>query len=198
MLRDRSTPVQEQVAISGSDFSLSIAVDRAALSPCVIAAPLDLAASRARFPFSYSTPSFNSRSEIVAKVASHLQLSPHAHESLAGLLQTLWQLFKDKDAILLDVRVGREMLDNRLVVHSARFDFDDAALRIPGRHADISRLRNRDEEIPEEVEAEKDGIVYVKSVPACLVTLLFAFSLWPGSCICSTANIRITVPGSPE
>lgn len=40
--------------------------------------------------------------------------------------------------------------------------FDDAAYRSTKRQEDIHRLRQKDQEVPEEVEAEKDGIVYVK------------------------------------
>lgn len=58
--------------------------------------------------------------------------------------------------------------DGSFEVHGARFGFDDAAFRSSGRQKDIQALRNIAEEVREEVEAEKDGIVYIKFVRSYL------------------------------
>lgn len=55
--------------------------------------------------------------------------------------------------------------DGSLEVHEARFGFDDAALRGAAREGTVHELRNPADEVPEELEAEKSGIVYVKYVP---------------------------------
>lgn len=145
-----------------SDKSISITVDRTALSPCVIASPtadFDPAQSR-KFPFSYTQTSFGD-SPVIDAVASHLVLPDSAHGKLAELVQTLWAIFTEKEAFVLETRVGISAAGD-LEVHGARFGFDDAAFRSSGRQEEIHRLRNTAEEVPEEVEAEKDGIVYVK------------------------------------
>lgn len=64
---------------------------------------------------------------------------------------------------MLEMQVGTTA-DGSFEVHGARFGFDDAAFRSSGRQKDIQALRNIAEEVPEEVEAEKDGIVYIKFV----------------------------------
>lgn len=56
--------------------------------------------------------------------------------------------------------------EESLQVSGAKFGFDDAAYRSSGRQQEVHSLRSDAEEVPEEVEAEKDGIVYVKCVLA--------------------------------
>lgn len=159
ILKQKSIAVGETP--SASDVSVSISVDRTALSPCIIAssnAESDPAHS-CKFPFSYAQSSLDS--SLISDVASYLGLPASAHGKLADLTQALWEIFKEKEAFVLETRVGI-LSDGNLEVHGARFGFDDAAYRSSGRQEDIHRLRNVAEEVPEEVEAEKDGIVYVK------------------------------------
>lgn len=162
ILKQKSVPVSETP--SNSDVSISISVDRTALSPCIIASPsAECEPTKSRkFPFSYSNAGFNDNPTIAA-VSAHLGLPASAHGKLAGLVQALWEIFKEKEAFVLETRV-KPSADGSLEVHGARFGFDDAAFRSSGRQEEIHRLRNTAEEIPEEVEAEKDGIVYVKYV----------------------------------
>lgn len=150
---------------SASDFAVSVSIDRTALSPCIIAAPAaesDPSQFR-RFPFSYAQRNINEGGSLIPEVASHVGLPVSAHGRLSGLVQALWEIFQEKEAFVLETRVGSTS-DGSLEVHGARFGFDDAAFRSSGRQEDIHRLRNTAEEVPEEVEAEKDGIVYVKYV----------------------------------
>lgn len=147
---------------SASDFAVSVSVDRTALSPCIIAAPTaesDPSQSR-RFPFGYTQRNLDEGS-LIPEVASHVGLPASAHGRLSSLVQALWEIFREKEAFVLETRVGTTP-DGSLEVHGARFGFDDAAFRSSGRQEDIHRLRDTAEEVPEEVEAEKDGIVYVK------------------------------------
>lgn len=132
------------------------------MSPCIIASPttdFDPAQSR-KFPFSYTQNNFVN-SSLIAALASHLGLPDSAHGKLADLVQALWEIFTEKEAFVLETRVDISATGD-LEVHGARFGFDDAAFRSAGRQEVIHRLRNTAEEVPEEVEAEKDGIVYVK------------------------------------
>ncbi|OJJ73862.1 hypothetical protein ASPBRDRAFT_520213 [Aspergillus brasiliensis CBS 101740] len=160
MLRQESIPVKE-AAPSESDFFLSLTVDRTALSPCILASTSAgfEPAQTGRFPFAYEGTDFSSTNPLVETVASHLQLPVTAYDNLAQLLQGLWRVFKEKEAYLLEVRANAT---SAFEVRDARFGFDDAAFRSSGRQEDVQQLRNPAEEVPEEVEAEKDGIVYVK------------------------------------
>ncbi|GAB1205468.1 hypothetical protein APSETT445_004144 [Aspergillus pseudonomiae] len=162
MLKEKSISVNESNP-SESDIFLNLTVDRTALSPCVIASTAaDFAPSHTgKFPFPYANTDFSSgNSPIVKSIASHLKLPDTTHEKLAELVQALWQIFKEKEAYLLEVRVNPSL--EGLEVRGARFGFDDAAFRSSGRQKEVHSLRNQAEEVHEEVEAEKDGIVYVK------------------------------------
>ncbi|KAJ5147370.1 uncharacterized protein N7443_001035 [Penicillium atrosanguineum] len=159
ILKQKSIPVNE--APSNSDTSISISVDRTALSPCIIASPSASQPDKAqKFPFSYTQTNFGN-SPLVADVSSYLGLPESTKGKLADLVQALWEIFKEKEAFNLETRFGTAA-DGNLEVHGAHFGFDDAAFRSSKRQEEIHSLRNTTEEAPEEVEAEKDGIVYVK------------------------------------
>ncbi|OAX78070.1 hypothetical protein ACJ72_07625 [Emergomyces africanus] len=148
-----------------SDFFLGISIDRKSRSPCIIASPTTNPAtqvSRARkFPFSYSSTQFTPKEAIIRAVANHLSFREPALEPLAKLAQNLLDIFMKKEAFVLETKVS--VLGNgSFQVNGARFGFDDAAYKSSKRQEDIHRLRNKAEEVPEEVEAENDGIVYVK------------------------------------
>ncbi|KAJ5731868.1 hypothetical protein N7493_003349 [Penicillium malachiteum] len=160
ILKEMAIPVSEQA--QSSDISISISIDRSTLSPCIVASPsaeFDPAQSR-KFPFKYTQTNFQNES-LISDVASHVGLPASSHGTLAGLVQALWRIFKEKEAFVLETRVG-SIADGKLEVHGARFGFDDAAFRSSGRQQEVHSLRNTAEEVPEEVEAERDGIVYVK------------------------------------
>ncbi|GAB1196352.1 hypothetical protein APSETT444_005621 [Aspergillus pseudonomiae] len=183
MLKEKSISVNESNP-SESDIFLNLTVDRTALSPCVIASTAaDFAPSHTgKFPFPYANTDFSSgNSPIVKSIASHLKLPDTTHEKLAELVQALWQIFKEKEAYLLEVRVNPSL--EGLEVRGARFGFDDAAFRSSGRQKEVHSLRNQAEEVHEEVEAEKDGIVYVKiQGEGSIGTLVDALTIHGGHC----------------
>lgn len=157
---------EKDIIVNGSpyksDASISISIDRTTLSPCIVASPtaeFDPVQSR-RFPFSYSQSSFDGN-HVITQVTSHLGLPTSAKDKVASLVQALWDIFKEKEAFVLETQIGTAA-SGSIEVHNARFGFDDAAFRSSGRQEQIHRLRNTAEEVPEEVEAEKDGIVYIK------------------------------------
>ncbi|KAJ5753046.1 hypothetical protein N7520_009963 [Penicillium odoratum] len=160
ILKQRSIPVNEET--SSSDVSISLSIDRTSLSPCIVVSPsaeFNPTQSR-KFPFSYTEADLKN-SSIISAVASHAGLPASAQGKLAVLVQSLWEIFKEKEAFVLETRIGTSG-DSNLEVRGARFGFDDAAFRSSGRQEEIHSLRNTAEEVAEEVEAEKDGIVYVK------------------------------------
>lgn len=167
----RETPLSESE--SKSKFSLSLTVDRTALSPCFIASPtpdFDPAKSR-KFPFPYTTTDLrNTQNSVIGEIASNLGLPETAHPQLVTLAQGLWKIFREKEAFSLEVKV-HPSADGKLEVCDARFGFDDAAHRSAGRQEEVHKLRDKEEEVPEEVVAEKDGIVYVKYVPSHVLLL---------------------------
>jgi succinyl-CoA synthetase alpha subunit len=140
---------------------LSVAVDRMSLSPCIIASPAsdpDDAHDEAKsFPFDY-LKGFDPSS--VAALAQHLQLDQSMHQSLLKLINGLFYMFVRKEAFLLETMFVERL--GELKVVGARFGFDDAAFRSTKRQLDVHALRAIEDEDAQELEAEKDGIVYIK------------------------------------
>lgn len=165
LLKQRNVAVQE--SNRPGDFFLSISVDRKSYSPSIIASPITDPSNRLAqcqsFPFEYSKRTFSASDAQVQSVAKHLGLSESANASLSTLIQELVNLFVTKEAFLLETNVFLASNGN-VEVCGAKFGFDDAAYRSSKRQEDIHKLRNKAEEVAAEVEAEKDGIVYIKFV----------------------------------
>lgn len=163
LLKQQNVAVQE--SNQPGDFFLSISVNRKTYSPCIIASPTtDSSIAQCQsFPFDYTKRTFSSNDAEVQSVGKYLGLSGSAQGSLATLVQKLVDIFMTKEAFVLESNVSLAS-DGSMEVCRARFGFDDAAYRSSKRQEDIHVLRKKAEEIPEEVEAEKDGIVYIKYV----------------------------------
>lgn len=146
---------------AGKQRLLAVAIDRSSLSPCIIASPAtdpDKMHEEAKyFPFDYRTGLDASQ---IPAIAEHLKIATSSRSSLPKLIAQLTELFMTKEAFLLETKIVERLGD--LKVTGARFGFDDAAFRSNKRQADIHALRRIEDEVPEEVEAEKDGIVYIK------------------------------------
>ncbi|CZR70140.1 probable succinyl-CoA synthetase subunit alpha [Phialocephala subalpina] len=145
----------------GRKHMLGVAVDRANLSPCIVASPaadtnqphLDMK----KFSFDYRKGLDSIR---IAAIAQHLQLTESSKDSLPKLINGLIDLYMKKEAFLLETMFVERL--GELKVVGANFGFDDAAFRSTKRQEDIHALRRIEDEDPQEVEAEKDGIVYIK------------------------------------
>lgn len=152
-------------AYSGSGVRklLAIGVDRSTRSPCIIAAPTiqetQSGDSVKRFPFDYE----RGIDELsIERIASHLQLN-HKDSvvgSLRRLVKSLVAIFYEKEAFYLSTALVERLGEIKVV--GARFGFDDAAYRSCGRQAGLQSLREVTAEDSSEIEAEKNGIVYIK------------------------------------
>lgn len=150
-----------------ANFALAIAIDRKTCGPCVTVSKGTDGNIR-KFPFNYHARNFD-----IASVKDTLGLTkyhPMATESLEKLLHGLMNIFVTKEAFLLEVKAGIAPDAKDIQIFDARFGFDDAAYRSSGRQGDIHVLRNKAEEVPAEVEAEKDGIVYITYVGSSTIT----------------------------
>jgi succinyl-CoA synthetase alpha subunit len=140
---------------------LAVAVDRQKLSPCVIASPTidakHLSSTAKYFPFDYRAGLSDSQ---LASVAEHLQLSESSRVSFPKLITGLVALYMRKEAFIFETKLVESLGGLRVV--GARFGFDDAAFRSAKRQMDIHSLRCIEDEVPEDLEAERDGIVYIK------------------------------------
>ncbi|KAK3107983.1 hypothetical protein LTR53_017922 [Teratosphaeriaceae sp. CCFEE 6253] len=88
---------------------------------------------------------------------------PAAHAQVAGLMKALAIMYKEKEAVTLSGAVSINS-EGSLALHQETLvlQFDDAAYRSNKRQEDIHSLRRKDKEVTEELEAEQDGIVFVK------------------------------------
>ncbi|KAH7403572.1 succinyl-CoA synthetase-like protein [Cadophora sp. MPI-SDFR-AT-0126] len=160
LLRERGFNASEYSG-KGTKRLLAVGVDRKNMSPCIIASPArdpeNPYTEAKKFPFEYQKRVDASQ---IQDIADHLQLSQSSKESLPKLVNGLVELYMEKEAFLLETMLVERLGDLKIV--GANFGFDDAAFRSTKRQSDIHALRRVEDEDAQEVEAEKDGIVYIK------------------------------------
>ena len=160
MLREKGVNAAEYSG-KGTRRLLAVAVNRTTRSPCIICSPgsdPDLAHVEAKsFPFDYQR-GFDPLN--VPALAHHLQLDHSTHQSLLKLINCLFDIYIKKEAFLLETMFVERL--GELKVVGANFGFDDAAFRSTKRQADVHALRAIEDEDAQELEAEQDGIVYIK------------------------------------
>ena len=165
MLKEKGIPVSETPSSEKAKL-LAISIDRSAKSPCIIASPStdpsDMYTLSKRFPFAYGSNEATSP-KMLSAVSSHLGLSTptQSQEPLSSLIRALHNIFMTKEAFVLETNISSSA-SSTLTVKSAHFGFDDAAFKSSGRQASVHALRDIQSEVPEEVAAEKEGMIYVK------------------------------------
>jgi succinyl-CoA synthetase beta subunit len=92
-------------------------------------------------------------------IAAALKLEGALAKQCAALVKSLYQLFVEKDASLVEINPLVVTKEGNLLCLDAKIGFDHNALF---RHADIAEMRDVHEEDPAEVEAAKLGLSYVK------------------------------------
>jgi len=114
-----------------------------------------------RFPFDYRTgPS----AEAIADAIAHVQLDaapPKAKAQAVQLIQNLWTLYTEKEAIDVHVNLALSVDNDELLVYSPYLFFDDAAFKSGRRQAFLHALRDEASISATDREAEDAGIVYV-------------------------------------
>jgi succinyl-CoA synthetase alpha subunit len=160
LLRESNINVSEYSG-QGNKRLLAVGIDRKNLSPCIIASPASDPeqphVGAKKFPFDYRKGFDPSSTQ---EIAEYLQLDQSAKESLLKVINGLVDLFMQKEAFLLETTIVEQAGDVKVV--GAHFGFDDAAFRSTKRQADVHALRRTEDEDAQELEAEKDGIVYIK------------------------------------
>ncbi|KAL2694789.1 hypothetical protein Neosp_001376 [[Neocosmospora] mangrovei] len=96
--------------------------------------------------------------KIITDISKTLQLPETKTETLGNILQGMFRIFSEKEAINLETDI-LDTADGRLICSDSGFFFDDAAQK---RQPDLFALRDSAQEIREEFEAEKYGLVYVR------------------------------------
>jgi len=92
-------------------------------------------------------------------IASALRLEGTLAKQCGSLVKSLYRLFVEKDASLIEINPLAVTNEDNLLCLDAKIGFDDNALF---RHKDVASLRDIHEEDPAEVEAGDLGLSYVK------------------------------------
>ncbi|KAF2645267.1 hypothetical protein P280DRAFT_531275 [Massarina eburnea CBS 473.64] len=121
---------------------------------------------RARhFPFDYRT---GPTPAIISSALAYLQLDaapPRASAQVIRLIESLWRLYVEKEAIIATVKIGVARESDDLEVWDPELLFDDAAFKSGGRLGELFALRDTDHVSALDREAEDNGIVYIPLFP---------------------------------
>jgi succinyl-CoA synthetase beta subunit len=92
-------------------------------------------------------------------IASALKLEGEQAKQCARLVSSLYRLFIEKDASLIEINPLVVSKEGKLVCLDAKIGFDDNGIF---RHPDIEAMRDLEQEEPAEIEASRLGLSYVK------------------------------------
>lgn len=95
----------------------------------------------------------------IAKLGFGMGLDKVQLKNFAKVVRALYNSFIDTDASQIEINPLIETDDSKFIPLDAKFNFDDNALY---KHPDIEAMRDIHEEDPQEVEAKKYDLSYVK------------------------------------
>ena len=164
MLKERGIPTVNAPVTSDPKL-IAVSIDRSTRQPCIVVSPTTNPATifskTRRFPFAYASNEGTSDA-MMDKVTAHLGVSGKGRVVLQKLITELIDLYMSKEAFVLRTHFILDDNDGGLQVQAAKFGFDDAAFRSSKRQQDTHALREIEKEEAQEVEAEKEGMLYVK------------------------------------
>jgi len=97
--------------------------------------------------------------ENIEKIIKPFSLSSKTKKQAFHLVQSIYKVFKEKDANLIEINPLILDKDENLLCLDAKITFDDNALY---RHPEIVALKDPNEENPIETEASKYDLAYIK------------------------------------
>ena len=114
-------------------------------------------------PKKINTVKFNFSNSIkendLKKIISPFSLNENLKKSAFDLVQAIYKVLIEKDASLIEINPLVLTKNNILLCLDAKISFDDNALF---KHPDILSLKDINEENPEEAQASKHGLSYIK------------------------------------
>ncbi len=93
------------------------------------------------------------------KIAFNLGLSGDAYKNMTKFVTNLYNAYIKSDASLVEINPVLKTSDDKIVAVDAKVSLDDNALF---RHPDFAAMRDLSEEDPEEVEAAKYNLNFIK------------------------------------
>ncbi|UNI16612.1 hypothetical protein JDV02_003037 [Purpureocillium takamizusanense] len=150
-----------------AEWYLAMTIDRNNYAPAIIISKKgggkDIDVIAKEHPESIHTFNFGLTKGItpalVSEIADKVGLSTSETESLAPILSSMHQIFSQKDGTLLEVNPLARAPDGSLTCLDATFAFDNSAAH---RQRELFALRDRTQEVADELEAESHGLLYVR------------------------------------
>ena len=148
------------------EFYLSCLVDRASSKIAFISSDqggMDIEEVANKTPEKIITTKVDLNDEIAdddcKKIIKVFNLDDQASKQAVSLIKSIYKMFIDTDANLVEINPLILTKDNNIVCLDAKMNFDDNALF---KHPDILELRDLNEEEDNEIEASKHDLAYIK------------------------------------
>ena len=148
------------------EFYLSCLVDRASSKIAFISSDqggMDIEEVANKTPEKIITTKVDLNNEIsdddCKKIIKVFNLDDQASKQAVSLIKSIYKMFIDTDANLVEINPLILTKDNNIVCLDAKMNFDDNALF---KHPDILELRDLNEEEDNEIEASKHDLAYIK------------------------------------
>ena len=156
----------EEVSKINKEFYLSCLVDRASSKITFISSDqggMDIEEVAKKNPEKIITTKVEFRSQIseddCKKIINIFNLNKEANEDAIKLIQSIYKMFIELDASLVEINPLILTKDNQIVCLDAKMKFDDNAIF---KHPEIKELRDLNEEEETEIEASKYDLAYIK------------------------------------
>lgn len=146
---------------------LAILMDRSTQSPIIVASAqggMDIEGVAAKDPSAIKTfpvPAFATEvsDELATKVANELGYTDAAIPEAAKAVQNLFKVFIEKDCTQVEINPLSETPDAKVLAMDAKLGFDDNA---SFRQEEVFSWRDPTQEDPQEIEASKYGLNFIK------------------------------------
>ena len=156
----------EEVSEINKEFYLSCLVDRTSSKITFISSDqggMDIEEVAKKNPEKIITTKVEFRSQIseddCKKIINIFNLNKEANEDAIKLIQSIYKMFIELDASLVEINPLILTKDNQIVCLDAKMKFDDNAIF---KHPEIKELRDLNEEEETEIEASKYDLAYIK------------------------------------
>ena len=156
----------EEVSEINKEFYLSCLVDRASSKITFISSDqggMDIEEVASNNPEKIITTQVEFNEQIsksdCKKIIEIFNLNKEANDDAIKLVKSIYKMFVELDASLVEINPLILTKDNQIVCLDAKMKFDDNALF---KHPEIKELRDLNEEEETEIEASKHDLSYIK------------------------------------
>ena len=156
----------EEASLINKEFYLSCLVDRESSKIAFISSDqggMDIEEVAKNNPEKILTTKVEFKDQIsdedCKQIIEIFNLDKEAYEEAQKLIKSIYKMFIEKDASLVEINPLILTKDNKIVCLDAKMKFDDNALF---KHPEIIDLRDLNEEEETEIEASKHDLAYIK------------------------------------